>query len=777
MSAFSLLSEPIQRALWNMHWTALRPIQEQAIPVVLQTEHDLIISARTAAGKTEAAFLPILSAIHENSSASIRAIYVGPLKALINDQFRRLEELAELAQIPVHRWHGDVSANRKQAAAKQPSGVLLITPESLEAMFVNRGSQLAALFHSLSFIVLDELHVMLGTERGLHLRSLLFRLQRCAMSRIRLVALSATLGDLPRSAAWLRPDAPDQVEILTDESAQKSIKYRIHGYLQDPHALAEQEAEVDDEGLQQEVRQAAEPSSAPGPVTASTVNDSTGADVGPGSKKEVVRKKAKAQTAPSLPAEMLRDMYEYFHGQKNLIFANAKSLVELCADGLNHLCQQHGNRQEFLVHHGSLSKETREETETLMQGKLPYTAVCSATLELGIDIGSVSAVGQIGSPHSVNSLAQRLGRSGRKDGEPHCMRLFLKSMATAPESPLQDRLYPELIQAIALTELMLQKWFEPPEIDQGDLSTFVQQILSVLAETGGTRAAELFDRLVTNGAFRYVEQSTFVALLRCLGTRDLIEQMPEGDLILGLAGQKIVSHYDFYSAFESATEFRVTNQARLIGTLPSDHVPTQGDHLLLGGVRWQVQDIDRKRREISVEKARGRKAPLFPPSDRTVHPRVREQMREILSSSKEFPYLSEQAAEILSHARETAQKSGALVGRILSVSDQKSLWFPWTGTKGLRTLEAMASLIGIKAHRAGHPVIALDFPLPPSELIKKLKPFLLEPPTALKLAEQMQPKGWRKYDDYLSEDLLNLGLSRGAVDLEHAMQALGEAAS
>lgn len=770
MTAFSLLAEPIQRALWNMRWTTLRPIQEQAIPIILQSEQDLIISARTAAGKTEAAFLPVLSAIHADPHSSIRAMYVGPLKALINDQFRRLEALAELAQIPVQSWHGDVSGNRKQTALKQPGGVLLITPESLEAMFVNRGSQLPALFHNLSFVVLDELHVLLGTERGLHLRSLLYRLQRVAAQRVRLVALSATLGDLPRSAAWLRPDAPEQVEILTDEAAQKSIKYRIHGYLQQPVADQPETSETKNAALGDDA------ASESGPQTVEPVKHATDEASTDSTSAEKPAFKRKIRSAPpGLPPQMLTDMYECFHGQKNLIFANAKSLVELCADGLNELCRQHGIQPEFLVHHGSISKDIREDTERLMQGRMPYTAVCSATLELGLDIGNVAAVGQIGSPHSVNSLAQRLGRSGRKDGEPHCMRVFLKCQQPTPQSPLQDQLYPELVQAVALSELMLQKWFEPPEVDQGDLSTLVQQILSVLAETGGIKAAALFERLVSQGAFRYVDQPTFVALLRSLAGRDLIEQMAEGDLILGLAGQKIVSHYDFYSAFASAIEFRVLHQAQLIGTLPSENVPTQGEHLLLGGRSWQVSEVYRQRREVTVIPARGSKAPMFPPSERPVHFRVRQKMREILGNSQSFAYLNEQANALLSQARETARRHGALTGHILDSGGTKSLWFPWTGTRALRTLEALASLVGIKARQVGRPVIALEFPLLSADVIKALKHFLTQPPTPLQLAEQMEPKSWRKYDEYLSEDLLNLGLSQGTVDLDNALNALRDA--
>jgi ATP-dependent helicase Lhr and Lhr-like helicase len=229
--AFSLLAEPLRRALWRMQWTALRPIQVDAIRAVLQTKDDLIISARTASGKTEAAFLPILSRVLDQPFGSVRAMYVGPLKALINDQFRRLEELCEHAEIPVHRWHGDVAQSQKHALFDQPSGILLITPESLESLFVNRSTRLPGLFRHLSFVVIDELHAFIGRERGTHLRSLLYRLERHAETGYRIAALSATLGDLSGTAAWLRPGHAERVQIISDLSEQKAVRYRIYGYL------------------------------------------------------------------------------------------------------------------------------------------------------------------------------------------------------------------------------------------------------------------------------------------------------------------------------------------------------------------------------------------------------------------------------------------------------------------------------------------------------------------------------------------------------------------
>ena len=109
----------------------------------------------------------------------MQALYVGPLKALINDQFRRLEELCAKLDIPVHRWHGDVPANQKKALRDKPSGILLITPESLESNFINFGAQVPRVYRHLSFVVIDELHSFLSNVRGVHLQSLLSRLSVC----------------------------------------------------------------------------------------------------------------------------------------------------------------------------------------------------------------------------------------------------------------------------------------------------------------------------------------------------------------------------------------------------------------------------------------------------------------------------------------------------------------------------------------------------------------------------------------------------------------------
>ena len=724
VDAYGLLADPIRRVLWDLKWESLRQIQIEAIEAILQSSDDLIIAARTASGKTEAAFLPILSDISPSPRGSVRALYVGPLKALINDQFRRLEALCERAEIPVHRWHGDVSQQKKQLLLKKPGGVLLITPESLEAMFVTKTQALRSVFHNVSFIVIDELHALEGSERGTHLRSLLARLERYHVGSPRLVALSATLGDPGRSAHWMRPDDPSRVRVLQDGKSQKAIRFGI--FACQPPALNS--------------------SSAASPIDS----------------EEEVRVS---------PGPLADDLFEAFRTDRNLVFANSRADVEWYCDELNQRARQSGRADQFLVHHGALSKAVREHTELLMQGHVPYTTVCSATLELGIDIGNVTAVGQIGCPWSVSSLVQRLGRSGRRDDQPQVMRLYLLEQHLRAESHLCDRLRPDLLQAIALTELMLDKWVEPPEPAQGDLSTLVQQILSSIAETGGLTARDLFERLITRGAFRHITQSVFVEVLRCLGEWDLIEQTPPADLILGLKGEQIVNRFDFYSAFATSPEYRVACQAEVLGMLPTTGVPSEGDHLLLAGRRWQVIAIDHDQREVSVRPARGRKAPLFSGDGGAIHLKVRQKMRDVLLSASEYPYVNATGQELLAKARTAAGQAGLADSPLIPLSASTTLWFPWVGTHAQTTLALLLTRCRLRV--TVHDV-ALEIDAAADKVRHALAGCHRQLPAPAVLAKLLPGKERRKYDWCLSDDLLTWSIEQDVINLPEASLAISE---
>ncbi|MBL9165627.1 MAG: DEAD/DEAH box helicase [Planctomycetaceae bacterium] len=721
-TAFELLAPPIQLSLWRMGWTELRSIQSDAIHAVLNSDHDLIISAATASGKTEAAFLPIISRLTEAPANSIAALYVSPLKALINDQFRRLEELCEHAEIPVHRWHGDVSQAAKNKLVKDPSGILLTTPESLESLFINRSSALSRVFGSLQYVVIDELHAFVGRERGTHLRSLLHRLEQKINHPFRILALSATLGEwLSEYAAWIRPGQENRVSLLANQNEEKTIRLKIYGYTAGEGSPAD-ELDTDD-----------------GQVKTNYLVD---------------------------------DVLKAFDRRKGLVFANCKSDVELLADALNEQCRRRSTPESFLVHHGSLSKEIREQTEQLMRGSATYTTLCSSTLELGIDIGDVESVGQIGAPWSVSSLVQRLGRSGRRGDDASEMRMFIECLPLHNNSSLVDRLWPELLQAIALTELMLDKWREPPESSRFDFSTLVQQILSILAETGGIDANSLFHRLIQNGAFREIEKQQFVQLLRALGEQNLVEQMSEGDLILGVEGEWIVKSMDFYSAFASSKEFTVMSAGEAIGSIAAIDPPPPLDHLLLAGRRWQVVDVDTRREEINVIPARGRKAAPFQGSAGEIHDRVRDKMRTVLLGQDGFKYLNPGAANWLAEARQTAITAGLHRSAWHQISSAKSLLFTWSGSRTQRTIVLFARLAGIEAVDRK---IAIEFPAPERVVRHKLLALLHSGVSREALADKEAYHARRKYDCYVPNEILRECFAADALDIDNCIAVVDRA--
>jgi len=721
-AAFSRLHAKLQESLYGMRWTKLRQVQVDAIHEVLDGHGDLIIAARTAAGKTEAAFLPILSQIVDDSHGSVRAVYAGPLKALINDQFLRLERLCELSEVPVHKWHGDVGQAARKRLLEQPSGILLITPESIESLFINHPHRLTTLFPRLEYFVVDEAHSFLGNERGAHLRSLMTRLSEKSREPVRRLGLSATLGDPAAAMRWLRPNEPERVCLLEDKES-KGIRLRLSAYLR-PSKAARQSGggEPWDESL---------PSDDP----------------------------------------LLSDVVHAFHGKAALIFANRKDRIEACADHARRAAERQGLPNLFRVHHGSLSKGEREETEDALRSGRPIATFCSSTLEMGIDVGSVKTVGQIGPPWSVNSLAQRLGRSGRKEGESSEIRIYIEEEAPGPDASILDRLFPDLLQSIAMTELMLAKWCEPPEVDRLHLSTLVQQVMSAVAETGGARAEGLLATLVASGAFPTVERPTFLAVLRSMGKADLLEQTPEGLLILGLAGEKIVRGRDFYMAFVVPEEFRVIHQGRHVGNVTSAPDLGVDGYIILAGRRWKVLQVDQERMEILVEPSPGGRAPAFSGGGgHDIHPRVREMMRSLLFRDDMPVYLDPTAKEMLANARSAAREAD-LAHRSFLQDGPDIIWFTWTGSRVQRTLAGLGRYKhGLEVQDEG---IALTFEKSSESAVREAyRVFRNDLPDVQELASDYPDRVAEKYEPFLSEELQSQVFASHWLDLDGAMRTI-----
>ncbi|HOD81585.1 MAG: putative ATP-dependent helicase Lhr [Planctomycetes bacterium ADurb.Bin126] len=721
-AAFDLLHPGVQKQLWRMGWKSLRPLQVRAIHAILEGRGHAIFSAATASGKTEAAFLPILSRIADAGDGSVRAVYVGPLKALINDQFRRVEDLCGYLDVPVHRWHGDVGASHKSRLLAQPAGVLLITPESLESLFVNRSANLGGLFGALAFVVIDELHSFLDNERGLHLRSLLSRLARLSGDEVRqqgglrIVGLSATIGEPELARQFVDSDRPGEVRWIEEKSDGKEIKYRIHGYRVAPAPADEDDPEG---GAQR--------------------------------------------------AEIARQIVSHCKGQANLIFANSKADVEEYADLARRSAEEQHLGDVFLVHHGSLSVEIREDAEATMKSARTATAFCSSTLEMGIDIGSVRMVGQIGPPGSVSSTLQRMGRSGRHGGEPRIMRVYVECDEPSADASIFHRLHLPLVQAAAVSELMLEHWMEPCQPPACDLSTLSHQVMSVIAETAGAPASEIHLRLCGKGAFGDVDAKLFAALLRRLGQADVIEQMPGGDLVLGLLGERLRRDRGFYAVFPTAREYTILHAGQPLGTL--EVAPQQGDCLLFAGKRWRVERVDDERREIHVAPARGYKRPSFAGGLGDVHPMIRRKMRQVLTEDKAYAYLDEQAASLLADARAAARSADICRQGVVALGPRKTAVFTWTGTRVQATLQAMLAGCGVASQDEG---IALVLGVSEDEARSRIKEIARQEHNPLEVAQMVQPKERRKYDWLLGEDLLNISLARGWLDLDGAAAVLAE---
>lgn len=633
-SGFSRLDPRIQRWIWTAGWTSLRDAQEQAIPALIEADRDVIIAAATAAGKTEAAFLPILTHLLRDEPDFGCVLYVSPLKALINDQWDRLSSLCESLELPVVPWHGDVAASRKQRFLKHPQGILLITPESLEALFVNRGSAVASLFVGLQYLVVDELHAFIGLERGKQLQSLMHRVERVVGRRVPRIGLSATLGDMGLASAFLRPSAPSSVELIVSESVGQELKVLVKAY-EESVPIVEHQASHD-------VAQTVEPESA--------------AELSIGD-----------------------HLYEKIRGSNNLVFPNSRGRVERYADLLRRRCEREGVPNEFWPHHGSLSREIREETESaLKRGDRPATAICTTTLELGIDIGSVKSIVQIGAPPSVASLRQRLGRSGRRAGEAAILRAYCVLPPLNSKSALSDRLREELVQIVAMIELLLANWFEPPRVRGIHASTLVQQLLSMIAECGGITAADAWKSLVRDGVFSNVEQDDFVALLRSLGDHDLITQDSTGLLLHGEKGERLVNHYDFYAAFVSDDEFVIVSDGKPLGSLPISHPIAIGQRIIFAGRRWQAVDIDTAGKTIFVKPDPGGVAPAFGGGAGRVHDDVRRRMREVLASDRQIAYLDKTAQALLDDARRVYREA-RLGERSVVQNGADTLLMTWRG--------------------------------------------------------------------------------------------------
>ncbi len=678
MSVFDKYSPFIREYIYSHGWDSLSPVQVAAAEILFGEDCNLLLPSQTASGKTEAAFFPILSEFYDDMPQSIGAIYIAPLKSLINDQFGRMEELLDLTGIPVTRWHGDVAQSHKKKLLTTPRGILQITPESLEAMLINRSNDMLRLFGDLRYIVIDEIHTLTGTDRGNQIICQLARLGHLIGRNPRRVGLSATIGDPTSAAEWLAGGTDIPVDVPTFDEGK--IRWRLgleHFYIQNtktdqashPHDLEEQGSEDDTEDMTSEEIAARD-----------------------AALQAALRDVAQAMADGALPqvqSNALDAGYEYMYdcvkSKKSLVFANSREETEYLCATFRQIARNRGEPDVFLIHHGNLSASLREEAEAKMKDEEMFAVTCATvTMELGIDIGRLERVLQSQAPNAVTSFLQRLGRSGRR-GEPPEMMMVFREEEPLPNTPLPQLIPWELLRGIAIIQLYIEERFiEPPWRKKMPMSLLFHQTLSVLAASGELTPKRLAERVLSLPPFKEITKEDYRTLMVSMLEHDFLEMTEEKGLIVGMAGERLLKSFKFYAVFKDSEDFTVRAGSDEIGTITTP--PPVGDRFALAGRVWEVEELDIQRKLIYVRQVDGKMEVSWPGDFGEIHTKIVQRMRRVLEEDTVYPYLKPNAQKRIEVARHVARNTGMLEHSLVSLGGYSWCLFPWLGTRSFRTL-------------------------------------------------------------------------------------------
>ncbi len=770
MNIYNRYAPFIQDFIYRNGWETLRAIQVAAGDAIFNSQDNVLLSASTASGKTEAAFFPILTLFTEDMPASVGALYIGPLKALINDQFERLNDLCEEAEIPVWHWHGDAPASHKNRLLKHPSGILQITPESLEAMLLHKHSAIPKLFGDLRFIVIDEVHSLMRADRGGQTLCLIERLSRMAGVNPRRIGLSATIGDPVQTGRFLAAGTGRGTAIPRIETKGQVWRLSMEHF----YTLGEQAGEPDRKSA--EARQLEENGEVADARVVRTI--SLGEVMSTDSDKENTvmstypdRIETATDAAPKAADPGIGYIFEHTRGKKCLIFCNSREEAEAVTTTLRQYCEAKHEPDRFLIHHGNLSYSYRMSAEDAMKDEDTVLAtVTTSTLELGIDIGRLERAFQIDAPFTVSSFLQRMGRTGRRDQPPE-MWFVMREDPPMARAMLPETLPWKLLQGIALVQLYREeKWVEPPKLDRLPYSLLYHQTMSTLASGGEMTPAQLASSVLSLSVFHRVSQDDYRMLLRHLIQSDQIQQTERNGLIVGLAGERIVNNFKFYAVFQENEEYTVRCESQELGTIVKP--PPAGDKIAIAGHVWVVEEVDQKRHTVYCQPVKGNVPAYFGECPGDIHTRILERMKGVLAEKAEYPYLMQNAAARLASARQAAGASGMLADPLLSLGGNLWALFPWLGTYSFLALERFlklkcAPMLGLKGLSPSRPYfIQFTMKAERQEFYEIVTRMADQPIDPMELVYPGEVPIFEKYDEMLPAELVRKGFAFGVLDVE-----------
>ncbi|QDE82494.1 DEAD/DEAH box helicase [Myxococcus xanthus] len=607
MSAFSRFPARLQEAIASrLGFTGLRPVQELAAQALLDGKNAVVL-APTAGGKTEASLFPVLAGLVERPVVGVGALYVAPIKALLNNQEERLGTYTEMVGLRRFVWHGDTPPSAKRAFLREPCELLMTTPESLEVMLISPRVPVRALFSQLRYVVVDEVHALAGTDRGAHLLSVIERLAALGGVDVQRVGLSATVGNPGEILAWLQGSS------------------RRGGVVVDPP------------------------------------------------KQPTQRRLSVA--LPGTVTDIARAGAGLARGKKSLLFCQTRSLSEHVSERMR------GQGTDVFVHHSSVSLEERRLAEERFHHGRDTCIVCTSTLELGIDVGDLDAVLQANAPSTVSSFLQRIGRTGRRDGQ-------VSNMAFLCEDT------DSLLLAVALIEQARRGWVESVPMQSRCWPVLVQQLMALSLQFGALAPAEAWTQLSRVPDFQGISADEFEGLVRHLVAEGFLFESG-GKLSLGERAERLFGRKNFaelYAVFTSPVLYRVNSGAQEIGSLEPSFVERLVEGMsafLLGGRAWVVDHVLHSEREVQVRPAPvGRKPAWGGFMPQFLGFEVCQRIRHVLVGDEAVPYLDEAATQALKALREDL---GPLLRRsgppVQADAEGGALWWNFAGGRINHTLK------------------------------------------------------------------------------------------
>jgi ATP-dependent Lhr-like helicase len=504
-SVFSNLHESLQQVLaQRLEWTELREVQERTYQAV-STGSDVLVIAPTAGGKSEAALIPVMDDILKNGRNGVTCLYISPLKALINDQEERFRTFCIPTSLSVMKWHGDVAKGDRSWKDGEPPHFLMITPESLEVLLQEK--KLSSDLRQVRTIIIDELHAFVESERGVHLKVLLDRMDRVTKRQVQRIGLSATAGNPGEVLAWLC-DSRHKAELVMISSPPKEKQF-----------LFIVEAEEKDR---------------------------------------------------------INALVRVVEGKKALVFVNSRSSAEKLMKATA------GRIPNLHIHHSSISAATKKTSEEAFSSRDSACIICTSTLELGIDIGDLDVVVQVGPPNSVSSFLQRMGRSGRR-GKSAYVAWILRNPC-------------ELLCSLAIIECAIRKEVENLNPPKKPYNVLLQQIFLDVYHYSRVSRKKLTASLLSQPVFREMGQSILDEVITHLIAASYLTTDGEM-LMLGTEAERVFGRSnwkDLYSVISGGGEYRaVTPEGEVVGKLDARFVNSRNaEEISLGGRSWSMVKCD-----------------------------------------------------------------------------------------------------------------------------------------------------------------------------------------